>query len=251
MKFIQRLTRSFAVAYDFAYLSLLINFPFHYFRTSFYDISLYTSIISLTADYASIFFPSYLLRARDPIHNPDAPRAAVPNRNIINDFTTMLGASIFAAGIYSIVLLISYRTFLPSFLVIHFDGLRTVAQAHNSQIPSLVLSSIPIGYAVSDFILWHYISVQPNTGDAVQTAFNPATATLSETFFYNVWGYSKRTRVLLSRTLTLAVLTGLNTWFRTWTSLEGAESVGAAGWAGVWTVATIIVGAVFSWVGNV
>ncbi len=81
--------------------------------------------------------------------------------------------------------------------------------------------------------------------------FDAETATLGETVWYNVWGYSKRTRMLIQRTATLVAVVGVHTSLRTYGSTEGAEVFGAVGWASVWALAATLTGAAFWWVADV
>lgn len=137
-------------------------------------------------------------------------------------------------------------------LVLHFDGLPTIAPAHAAAaLPRLLLTLLPLGYAAREFLFAPATGARLNLGDIRARAFNPATATLAETVRYNLWGYSKRTRELIKRTATLVVVSGFNTWLQTFVTVEGVESVGAAGWAGVWAAAAVGTGLVYAWVGDV
>ena len=49
----------------------------------------------------------------------------------------------------------------------------------------------------------------------------------------------------------LTVMVALTTWIRVWGTVEGAEPLGAAGWAGLWAAACVLEGVVLGWVGEV
>ncbi|KAI9809500.1 MAG: hypothetical protein M1827_006806 [Pycnora praestabilis] len=200
---------------------------------------------------AAIYLPFRFLRPLSPTHNATAPKSAVANHSIINDLPVRIYTTLLAASIYSVVVYASYYTWLPVYLVVHFDGMRNISAAHSAAVPALLASFVPIGYAAREFIFTPSTGARMDRGDAIASAFNPATATLGETVWHNVWGYPKRTKVIIERTATLVVVSGLNTWLQTYVTIEGAEGSGAAGWSGVWAAAGALTGAVLWWVGDV
>lgn len=241
-------TSSSRLDVDIFSLTILSHLPFHYFLTTFYGISFRTSALCLLADVAAIELPFFLLRARAPVHNPNAPKAAVPNRNLINDLPVRAVTTLLAAAIYSVIIYGSFATWLPVHLAVHFDGLRSLEKAHGAALPALMLTFVPLGYAARDFLFSSSEGAQKSLGDIRAEAFNPATASLAQTVRHNLWGWDKRVRVLIQRTLTLASLSAANTFVRTYSVIEGSEAWGAAGWAAVWAVASLVTGAVFAWV---
>lgn len=208
-------------------------------------------ISCLTVDILSAYVPFSLLRKASATHRPKAPKSAVSNRSIINDFSTRIYTSLLAAGIYSVIVFGSFSTWLPVYLVVHFDGIKDVSAAHSAALPFLILSFLPIGYAAREFLFTAATGVKPDVHDLKTAAFNPETATLGETIKYNLWGHSKRTRTLIKRTSTLVFVSALHTWLQTYVAIEGAEGYGAAGWSGVWALAATVTGAAYWWVGDV
>ena len=86
------------------------------------------------------------------------------------------------------------------------------------------------------------------------SSFDPATASLSETIWYNVlfWRrWDSRTKVLVERMVTVVAVSTVNISVQTFNTLEGADVFGAVGWAGLWAVANVVVAIVFGWVGDV
>jgi hypothetical protein len=79
--------------------------------------------------------------------------------------------------------------------------------------------------------------------------FNPETATLAETLWYNVCGYSSRTKMVITRTVTLMLLSGVNTFVQTFVTMEGVEVRGALGYSAVWVVAGGVTGVALGFVG--
>jgi hypothetical protein len=237
--------------YDMASLTLQTRLPFYYLLTTFYDISFLTSGLCLMFDVISAALPFYMLRRRIPAHDPDAPAGSVTNRSIIQDFPIFLLTTIFAASVYSVIVYTSFATWLPVYMVTHFDDVKSFKAAHAAQLPALVLTFFPIGWAARTFLFAPATGAQTNLGDIRAKAFNPETATLSEHVQHNFWGWSKGTKVLIQRAIVLATMVGLTTWIRVWKTIEGSEGWGAAGWAGLWAFASLVNGLALRWVGDV
>jgi hypothetical protein len=175
---------------------------------------------------------------------------AVPNHDIITDFTIQTLTTILAAGIYSLVLGIAYASFLPVTLVTHFD-IPSIAAAHNATIVTMLPVMLAFGLAARVFIFTPITAETASSADAKGSAFNPATASLAETFRRNVWGYSPRTKAVIIRTLTLIAVTGLNTFIQLSMTIEGGNAAGAAAYAIVWMIAALLTGVGLGVVGAV
>ncbi|KAH7047516.1 hypothetical protein B0J12DRAFT_741418 [Macrophomina phaseolina] len=236
---------------DLVSLSVLTHTPWYYLLYTFYGVEPTTVVICLVIDALSLAGPTRLLRARAPAHNPRAPRAAVPNRAIISDAQTVLATSLLGAAVYGVSLFAAFQTFLPAFMVVHFDNLPSLAAAHAANLPLLVATLLPVGFAAREFVLVPSLAAQSSRADAERKAFNPETAGLREHVVYNLWWFSKGTRVLVKRTAALVALTFAHSWSHAGTVLEGADEVGAAGYSGVWAVAATLTGLVYAWVENV
>ncbi|KAF2092308.1 hypothetical protein K490DRAFT_30891 [Saccharata proteae CBS 121410] len=232
-------------------LSLLTYAPFYYLLHTFYLINLRTTLLCVLIDTLSIALPTRLLRPRHAVHNPNAPGSAIPNRNIIDDFPTTAINSLLGAAIYAVVLYVSFLTFLPRFLVVHFDNLPSLTYAHTATLPTLITSALALGWSAREFILTPSLAAQTNLGDITAKPFNPETASLWETVKHNVWGYRKQTRVLIARTACLVAMQAVNTFVCGFFVLEGADLEGAVGWTGVWCAASAVVGLAFGVVGDV
>lgn len=178
---------------DITWLTLLTHAPVLYLLQIFYFISPTTALTNLAVDLASVALPTKLLRPRSALHNPNAPKSAVPNRNIIHSFQVTLSTTLLGTAIYSVVLYTALKAGLVTFMVTHFD-LPTVELAHSVSLPQLVIALTPVGWAVRGFLLAPSLGAQAHIGDAKASAFNPATATFTETLRQNVWGWSKQTR---------------------------------------------------------
>lgn len=236
---------------DVASLTLLSHAPHLYLLTSFYRIRPTTALTCLTIDTLSTYIPFRLLRNPSATHRSVTPKDTVANRSVINDTSVRIYTSVLAAAIYGVVVFGSLGSWLPLYLVLHFDGLRDISAAHSAALPKLIGLSLPVGHAAREFIFTPSTGSRPDSFDDRIALFNPEIATLRETFLYNVWGYSKRTRTLIKRTLTLAAVTGVHNWLQTYIAIEGTESFGAAGWSAVWALAAVVTGTAFWWVGDV
>lgn len=236
---------------DIASLTLLSHAPHLYLLTSFYRIRPTTALTCLVIDTLSTYIPFRLLRDPSATHRRVTPKGTVANRSLINDSSVRIYTSLLAAAIYGVVVFGSFGSWLPVYLVVHFDGLRDISAAHTAALPKLIALSLPVGYAAREFIFTPATGSRPDSYDDQIASFDPETASLAETLLYNLWGYSKRTRTLIKRTLTLAASTGFHNWLQTYVAIEGAESSGAAGWSAVWALAAVVTGAAFWWVGDV
>lgn len=208
-------------------------------------------ISCLTIDALTAYIPFSLLRDVSATHQPGAPKGAVSNRSIINDLSIRIYTSLLAAGIYGVIVFGSFGSWLPVYLIIHFDGIRDISAAHSAALPFLICSFLPLGLAAREFLFTTATGARPDAHDRKVASFNPETATLGETIMYNIWGHSKRTRTLIQRTATLVSVTAFHTWLQTYVAIEGTEGYGAAGWSGIWAVAATATGVAYWWVGDV
>ena len=244
-------TNSYSLGSDFAALTFLSHVPYHYFLVTFYLIRPTTAMACIAIDTAAAFIPFYSLKVSSSVHSIKTPKGVAANRSVINDYQVQVFTSLLATGIYAVVVFGSYTSWLPVYLVTHFDGIRDISTLHNNNFPYLIASYLPIGFAAKIFLFTPSEAAKPDALDKEIAKFNPETATLGETVMFNLWGYSKRTRTLITRTATLVAVSGLHTYLQTYVAVEGAEGAGAAGWSSVWALAATITGAAYCWVGDV
>lgn len=81
--------------------------------------------------------------------------------------------------------------------------------------------------------------------------FDAENASLADTIWYNVWGWSKKTKIVIRRTVLLMTIVGVNTFVQTFVTVEGVEAPGAVAYSGAWVVAAGICGGVLGFVGAV
>ncbi|KAL8946203.1 MAG: hypothetical protein Q9222_007373 [Ikaeria aurantiellina] len=235
---------------DLACLTMMSHMPYLYLLTTFYYVRPTTMWAGLAIDVASTYFPFTLLRDSSPIHQQDAPKGQVANRSIIDDLQIKLYTSFLAAAIYGVVIYGSFRSWLPKYLILHFDGIKDLSGAYEAVLPGVILGFLLSGYAAQSFLFRPALGAKPDAHEMKMAEFDPETATLSETIWWNVWGYSKRSRTLIKRTAVLAFASAMQTGLRTYITIDGVEPAGAAGWASMWAAAAFSVGGVFWWVGD-
>jgi len=241
----------YRVALDLASLTFLTHLPYLFFLVSFYKIRPTTAAFCLTIDMVATCVPFLLLRGSSNYHMFKAPKGAVANRTVVNDYGVQAFTSLLAAGVYGVVIFGSFGSWMPVYLVSHFDGIRDISSLYNAQFPWLIAAFIPTGIAAKVFLFTPATAAKPDAADKEMASFDPETASLGETIMYNLWGHSKRVRTLIERTAILVVVGGLHTWLHTFVAVDGAEGFGAAGWSSVWALAATLTGVAFWWVGDV
>lgn len=202
----------------------------------------------MAIDLLATSVPFYFLRGSSAHHKAHAPRGTVANRSVIEDLPIQIVTSVLGAGTYASVILAGYFTFLRTWLILHFENLPSLVAAYDTQFFVLILSLLPVGIASKVFLFTPTAAARRDATDAVNAQFDAETATLAETIWYNVWGYSKRVRVLILRTLIVASMSGVSTTIRTYASIDGVDLIGALGWASPWVVGAFFTGIAYAWV---
>jgi len=238
--------------YDLASLTLLSHGPPLYLLSTFYEVRASTVITSLTIDALTTYIPFRLLRPLSNAHvASEDSQVVVPNREIVTDTSVQAATTFLVASIYSVTLFSAYATYLPLYLVTYFEGIPNISTAHTSAPVSLLPLSLLLGVAVKSFIFTPAAANAPTKEDARNKAFDPSKATLKDTFWWNVWGYSSKTKVVIERTSALMLVSGVNTFLQSWVTVEGVEPLGAMAYAGVWVVAAAVSGGALGIVGAV
>lgn len=82
-------------------------------------------------------------------------------------------------------------------------------------------------------------------------AFDTTESGFLEHVYHNAWGwYTNRQKALIGRTVLVAAMAFVESVIQTWGTIEGVELYGAMGYACMWVVGILLVGAVFDWVGG-
>ncbi|PNS20154.1 hypothetical protein CAC42_5604 [Sphaceloma murrayae] len=229
--------------WDVASLVLLTNSSYYVLLSLFYTISPISILLSLSIDLFSTAVPFFLLRKVNPYND------SLPEKSVTTS-TTKLYVSIFGTVIYGTTLYASLQTFLPAYIVSTFDSIRSLQAAHDASIFILLTACIPLGNAAKDFL---FTPATFNARGAIVEEFDPTSATLGETFAYNIGlsGWTKREEILVRRTTLLGLLTIGNSLAKIWGTVEGAEAWGALGWGAVFAAAHGLAGAGIAYVGDV
>ncbi|KAL4786160.1 hypothetical protein BJX76DRAFT_133542 [Aspergillus varians] len=241
--------------FDVLNFSLLIHLPTYALLASFYGLRPTTVLVSYAIVVFSTAAPFALLRNPSLIHNLSrAPATAVSNRGILQDWGIAIYATILATSIYTVALYLSYETWLPAKLVVNFERLPNISRVHAGPagVPMLFISLLPAGWAARDFL---FVS---STGTPTAQASDMGKGKSSPpkqgeylacTIYQKTWGaLSRRTRVLTSRTVTLAAVMMINTIIQVAGTVSGANVEGATAWGLVWTLGTLIVGLMYRWI---
>lgn len=237
-----------------AAIMLLSHLPTFNLLSTFYGIRPTTILASFAITLLSTTLPFHLLRRTNPVHNPrTAPQGSISNRAILTDKPTTIYTILAAASIYTVLLYISFATWLPVHLVSYFDGIRDLRYAHSGAagLPLLLFNLLPAGYAARDFL---FVS-STGTSQPLNSQHPKKVARggyLITSVYRRTWGQlSVKTRTLTSRTLVLASMVMLNTIVQVAGTIEGAEVGGAAGWGAIWSLATLFIGLTFHWIEGV
>ncbi|EME48906.1 hypothetical protein DOTSEDRAFT_84419 [Dothistroma septosporum NZE10] len=243
---------------DLAYLTLLNNVPHYFLLNTFYGIDFFATIVPLSIDVVTIAIPFWLFRSLN--HGHDTTGVKSDNQRVAQDRGVQSLIALFGSSIYSLVVYGSFATWLPVYIVLHFDRVRSLEKAHSTAVLTLLGLFAPLGYAATQFIFVPAIGSDGNPGITdpqvalERPPFNTETSSLKENVLRFVrlgdTAFTRRAEILLKRTAILAACSFLNTFVRTYFTIEGTELVGAVGWAGVWAAAAGLTGLAYAWVGN-
>ncbi|PGH04981.1 hypothetical protein AJ79_06938 [Helicocarpus griseus UAMH5409] len=189
-----------------------------------------------------------------------------PRPTILTDTPTTLYTSLVATAIYTVSLYTSFATWLPTYLVTHFDGLPDLRAVHagSKGFVSLFLTLLPAGYMLRDFLFVNSVGAAHIAQQDAEFEAEPDKKLrglrkseeeerhgelLATTLYRKYWlTLSVKTRELIARTLALAGMVLVNTIVQVVGTISGAEMEGAVGWGLIWTVATGITGWLYWWV---
>lgn len=217
-----------------------------YLLSAFYTLSPVTALSALAVDIASAAVPFYLLRPLSAVHSPSAK---VPNRELV-DLSLQLYTGALATGIYTVTLVLSLRFLLPRIFVLHFSGFPSVENAYTASYAAALPVTLLFGAAASTFIYPPSATTGHTAADDSIAQFDAVEASLGQTVWWNVWGYTDRTKVVVRRTAVAAFVTAVNTYLACTMTIYGIESKGAAAYAGVWVFAAACSGLALGLVGE-
>ncbi|KAF2455802.1 hypothetical protein BDY21DRAFT_395091 [Lineolata rhizophorae] len=243
---------------DTAALTTLSHTPHYLLLTAFYNLPPRTALLCIFTDVLALSLPSYLLLPTSTTRTLNSP-----NRPLATDPFVAFTTSTFAAAVYAVILFASLKTWLGVFLTTRFEGLRSLEAAHAAGLGGCLVVALPLGWCAREFVFTPAVAALPPAPKQAEGAppppppplepFDPAAATLGETFVYNLGlrGASPRAKTLLARGALLVGWTSANVFEQVWGSVKGVEPGGAAGWAGLWGAAAAVVVAGLGWIGKV
>ncbi|KAI9166686.1 hypothetical protein HJFPF1_02800 [Paramyrothecium foliicola] len=209
-----------------------------YLLNTFYSLSPVTAVSALLVDIVSAAVPFYLLRPLSAVHKPGAK---VHNRELI-DIPLQLYTTALSTTIYTVTLVLSLRMILPRILILYFAGLPTLEPAYGASYATVLPATLAFGAAASVFIFAPFATTGKAKEDDKLGEFDPVSASLGETVWWNAWGYTAKTKVIIRRTVIASLVTGINTYLATTMTVYGIEPTGAAAYASVWVFAAVCSG---------
>lgn len=212
--------------------------------SAFYGIQPQTAGACLAVDAISNFLPFILLR---PLSGAHAASPSLPNRELVVDKTIQAYTTLLAGAVYCVTLSTAYMAFLPRILVVYFNDIPTIEPAYSAT--SFLFVSLPtvglcllFGLAARTFIFAPTATTGHVPSDDRIAEFDPASATLGETLWWNFLGYTAQTKVAAFRTAVLMFIAGVNTYLQCSLTVRGVEPYGAAVYASVWVLAAFLTG---------
>ncbi|PWY92471.1 hypothetical protein BO70DRAFT_391875 [Aspergillus heteromorphus CBS 117.55] len=258
-------------ARDVLTLTLLTHLPTYTLLSTFYTVRPTTTITSYLITLISTTLPFYLLRPSSSLSSP-GPK----NRSILQDRPTTIYTTVAATAIFAVALYTSYATpWLPRLLVVHFANLPDISAVHAGPagLPGLFLGLLPAGAAVRDFLFVSSAGVDDEVTSEEKKKKKKQNGGEGESegegeskgegegegegegksflcaLYQKTWGsLTRKTQVLVSRTVVLAGLLLGNTVVQVAGTVNGVDVTGAAAWGSVWAAAAVVTGALFGWV---
>lgn len=240
---------------DVSSFIFLTHLPTFVLLESFYNVRPTTVLISYAVILFSTSIPFMVLRNPSSVHNlSGTPRDAVSNRSILQDRATTIYTTLAATSIFTVVLYISYATWTPAQLVLHFLNIPDISAVHAGPagLPVLFLSLIPAGWAARDFLFASSAGALASKSDSTKKT-QPSTDQkgeyLASTIYRKTWGaLSAKTQILVSRAFILASMLVINTVVQLTGTLDGIDVEGASAWGSLWAIATLAVAGTFGWI---
>lgn len=227
-------------ARDVASLATHSLIPTYYLLSDFYNIRPTTILTVAAINIFCLYFP-FLFQS-------DTVRA--PTSAAVHDLRTTLYTTVLATMLYTLSLYTSYTSWLPVFLINHFDGLPDLRAAHRGSkmlLPTFLLN-LPAGVAARDFLL---VTPAGQLGsEQCGEEYEEHPGELLMTSIYRKYWVPLRTKTktLVKRTAVLSGMIMANTVVQLLGTINGADLTGALGWSGVWTAATVAIAAFFAWI---
>ena len=231
--------------YDVLALNAHVQIPTYVFLGHFYRIRPTTVLTVLGISNISAAVPFYVFAPESPIRRtPIDSRPFLAGDKLIAVYTSLLATSVYTVAIYT-----SYATWIPKFLIVHFDGLPDLRVAHQgpSGLVPMFLSFLFIDYAAREF-LFVGSAGHPDADEHGPRHKEKHGEMLVSSVYRRTWlPLPLRTKILISRTFVITTMTVVNTVVQLLGTINGADVAGALGWAAIWAAATNVVAGVYAW----
>ncbi|KAJ5155833.1 hypothetical protein N7492_008636 [Penicillium capsulatum] len=240
-------------SWDVASFLFLTHLPTYFLLSFFYHVRPTSALVSYAITIFSTVLPFAFLRRPASVHDlSHAPSGAVANRAILQDRLTTVFTSLAATSIFMVVIYISYASWLPIQLVLHFESIPDISAAHAGPagLPVLFLTLVPAGFAVRDFLFASFAGSATAAADEDAPPASREGEYLVVDVYRKTWGrLSRKTQILASRTLILAAMILLNTTIQVAGTISCVSVQGAFTWGIVWAIGALATGATFGWIG--
>lgn len=241
------------IATQAASLVMLSMAPSMHYRHTYLPAhsSLLPTLAATTAiDVLSIYLPLLFLR---PYGSGNSTSSPTRKENRFFDSTRVVNA-LLTSTIYQLIAYTASVKFLTTWLIESGWELESVARVHDVSEGVLLARAalmIPVGWAASEIIFYSPSDSSdsvPEENEGPSEGQTGSCACLARLWIKSL---SPRTRKIVRRTLLVAAYQSVNSTVTLAGTVKGGNLMGAGGVSGVWTVATLVVGAVLGWVGKV
>ncbi|KAI6246400.1 hypothetical protein HI914_05333 [Erysiphe necator] len=212
-------------SYDVIALTILSYGPSLYLLVAFYDVPIITVLPYLIIESIVVSISFSLVRPLSTIRTFSSRRASpqVANREVLASITIQVYTILLAASVFAITVFTAYQTYLPNYLIKHFENLPRISAVHSPFYVTLFPATIVMGLAIKIFIFTPAVAISSKKEDI----FNAELASLWETFLYNIWGFHARTKLIIKRTMILMIMSGVSTFLQTFMTIDGVEFIGS------------------------
>lgn len=231
---------------DVGLISFVAHAPAVWLITMFYGIRPSTAVASVLLDVAAPAAAFYLAR---PLGSLRFAGPKLYNKDLVSTpFQLLIGA--LSTSVYASVVSLALRFVLPKVFVLYFQGIPTVEPAYSASFLALLPVAAFFGFAASKFIFAAYITTGKSKEDDKIRQFDPVHASLRETVWWNFWGYTLRSRIIITRTAIVTLMTAVSTYLASAVGIDGVSCLGASVYAFVWAFATGATGLALGLVGQ-
>ncbi|OAA78276.1 hypothetical protein LEL_05099 [Akanthomyces lecanii RCEF 1005] len=231
---------------DVGLISFVAHAPSFWLLAMFYGIRPATAVAGTLIDVAA---PAAAFALARPLGSLRFAGPRLYNKDLVSGPFQVLIAAL-STNVYAAVVSLSLRFLLPRVFVLYFHGIPTVAPAYSASFLALLPTALFFGVAASKFIFAPYVTTGKSKEDEKIRQFDPVQASLRETVWWNFWGYTLRSRIVITRTAIVTVMTAVSTYLALAIAIDGVSCLGAATYALVWASATAGTGLALGLVGQ-